>query len=92
MDNISEPEKRRIGNPRNGKSKRFKVGKSYFLGIGINEYQQVPKLRSARKDAEDIAHLLTTRYDVSEENIYTLYDQQASWQGIERCLEMLRDK
>lgn len=91
MDATSESAERGIGSPRNHQRNRFKVGTSYFLGIGINAYRQVPQLRNAKKDVQDIVQLLTKKYDLSEQNAYTLYDQQASWQGIIQGLEKLRD-
>lgn len=92
MDTTSGAEERGIRSPIKHQKHRFKVGTSYFLGIGINAYRYVPQLRNAKQDVEDLAHLLESKYDVTQENTYTLYDQQASWQGIVRCLEKLRDR
>lgn len=54
------------------------TGITYFLGIGIDEYQHWPRLRNAVRDVHSISELLISDYGVTPEHSYTLFDQQAS--------------
>ncbi|MBI4384658.1 MAG: SUMF1/EgtB/PvdO family nonheme iron enzyme [Nitrospinae bacterium] len=38
------------------------TGRYYAIVIGINEYQHLPKLQTAKKDAEDVARLLREKF------------------------------
>ncbi|MCB0594706.1 MAG: caspase family protein, partial [Phaeodactylibacter sp.] len=52
------------------------VGKSWFFGIGINDYQHFPPLNNAVRDVESILQLLREQYDIDEAKILT--DGQAT--------------
>ena len=66
------------------------IGKSWFLGIGINEYQHFPPLNNAVRDVEAILKLLREQYDIDEAKILT--DGQATRRSILRKLEELSRK
>ena len=61
-------------------TKRF--GKSYFLGIGIDEYTTFPKLNNAVKDVKDIAAKLVQDYDIEAPQIELLLDDVATRKNI----------
>ncbi|MEO0873526.1 MAG: caspase family protein, partial [Bacteroidota bacterium] len=65
------------------------TGITYFLGIGIDEYQHWPRLRNAVRDVHSISELLISDYGVTPEHSYTLFDQQASRAAIIELLEDL---
>ena len=66
------------------------IGESWFLGIGINEYQHFPPLNNAVRDVEAILKLLREQYDIDEAKILT--DGQATRRSILRKLEELSRK
>lgn len=92
MHNNPLQHQRGIGRTSQGGKRRLSLGESYFVGIGINEYQHFSKLGKARKDVEDMAELLEKKYDIQQQYIFTLYDQQASWRQIIQQFEKLRNK
>ena len=51
------------------------TGKNHALIIGINDYNNWPKLQSPVKDAEQIAKILTNKYDFKKTNIDLLTDK-----------------
>lgn len=67
------------------------VGKSWFLGIGINSYTApLPALHNARKDIEDIVQLLSDRYELDE--AITLFDGEATRNAIMDRLQHLDEQ
>ena len=66
------------------------VGKSWFFGIGINDYQHFPSLNNAVRDVKAILEVLQERYDINEAE--TLTDGQATRRNILRKLEKLSKK
>ncbi len=62
----------------------------HALVIGINRYKHWRSLRQAREDAQNVAALLRSRYGFRA--VTTLYDGQASLQGIVRELRVLTRK
>lgn len=63
------------------------VGKSWFFGIGINQYQHFENLNNAVKDVKDVLELLRQRYDLDE--AITLFDEAATRTNIIGQLERL---
>ncbi len=55
-------------------------GKSWALVIGIDAFQAAPPLSTARRGAEAVADLLTSRYRFDK--VTTLYDEAATQQSI----------
>ncbi|MCB9290358.1 MAG: FKBP-type peptidyl-prolyl cis-trans isomerase [Lewinellaceae bacterium] len=66
-------------------------GRSWFLGIGINEYKEFPGLNNAVKDVQDIEALLLDKYDLDPENVILLLDQNASEENIIDQLDYLTE-
>ena len=62
---------------------------SWAVVIGIDEYQHWPKLSYAANDARGIKELLIKRFKFKEENIFSLYNEQATRANI---LSLLNDK
>ncbi len=62
----------------------------HALVIGINRYKHWRGLRQAREDARGVAELLESRYGFK--SVTTLYDQQATLQGMVRALRVLTRK
>ena len=63
--------------------------KSWFLGIGINAYAEFPKLLNAVKDIKEVKDILVEKYDVDEEHVLTLFDQDATKENIIDTLDDL---
>ncbi|MEA3280703.1 MAG: caspase family protein, partial [Thermodesulfobacteriota bacterium] len=55
--------------------KVYKTGENHALIIGINGYNHWPKLKSPVKDAEEIAKILTDKYNFKKKNIVLLTDK-----------------
>lgn len=53
-------------------------GKTYFLGIGINKYDNFSQLNNTKKDIEDILSVLTKDYQFEKDNVVTLFDMDAT--------------
>ncbi|MEZ4990878.1 MAG: DnaJ C-terminal domain-containing protein [Saprospiraceae bacterium] len=57
-------------------------GSSWFFAIGINEYQEFPKLNNAVKDIENVRDLLTEKYDLDPNCIILLTNEAATRENI----------
>jgi hypothetical protein len=66
-------------------------GKNYLLMIGVNKYTNWNQLHNAVKDCEDIAQTLTTYYQFSEENVVSLFNEDATRENILETLETLQE-
>lgn len=64
-------------------------GQSWFLGIGINQYQYFSNLNNAVKDVQDMANLLQSYYGLESKNKILLFDEQASRKNIITHLDKL---
>lgn len=53
------------------------AGKSWFFGIGINEYQHFSNLNNAVKDVKDLIILLQEQYGLDPDLVVTLFDEAA---------------
>lgn len=65
------------------------AGRSWFFGIGINEYQEFPNLNNAVKDVRDIRELLRDMYDLPDEHTFLLFDEEANGENIIDQLDQL---
>ncbi|MCB9352591.1 MAG: caspase family protein [Lewinellaceae bacterium] len=72
--------------------RRAKEGKSWFFGIGIDEYQHFSNLNNAVKDVNDLVILLQEQYDLNAENTWLLFDKEATYRNIIHKLEELVKK
>lgn len=68
------------------------TGTSYFLGIGINQYESFPKLRNALRDVIDFRNLLVERYAFDIANTWLLTNQQANRAAIVDWLHYIFQK
>lgn len=64
-------------------------GQSWFLGIGINQYQYFSNLNNAVKDVQDMANLLQRYYGLKPKNKILLFDEEASRKNIITHLDKL---
>ncbi len=62
---------------------------NHLLGIAINDYKYCPKLQNAVKDVKDFVDLMKTQFSFHENNITTLYDNEATGSNIVRALDKL---
>lgn len=62
-------------------------GKSYFLGIGINEYLHFTPLVNAVDDVKDVLHTLQEAYDIDE--AFLLFNSDATRKNIIKQLDKL---
>ena len=67
-------------------------GRSWFLGIGINQYRNFPSLTNAVKDVKDLVLLLQTEYDLLPEYTFTLFDEAATRRNIIVTLDDLQGR
>ena len=66
-------------------------GKNYILLIGINKYDNWTPLHNAVKDCKDIAGTLTSYYQFEDENVITLFNDEASRENILETFESLQE-
>lgn len=66
--------------------------KNFLMVIGINNYQNWPKLNNAIKDASDVASTLIGKYNFEFDNIIMLKDEQATRANIYNSLRGLIEK
>ncbi len=68
------------------------TGKSWFFGIGINQYRhkEIPNLNNAVGDVKAVLSLLEEKYELDE--AITLFDGEATRSNILREFEKLADK
>ena len=64
-------------------------GKSWFFGIGINDYVEFDNLSNAVRDVQTIQSILTTTYDIDESCVIQLFNQEATEEGIIQKLDYL---
>lgn len=72
-----------------GTSKRINLGRSWFLGIGINNYVHWSALNNAVRDVQAVKKLLVEEYDVEEDFCSLITNEQATEEGIMRELDRL---
>lgn len=68
------------------------IGKSWFLGVGINHYLDFSPLNNAVKDVKDLLILLQDQYGFDPQQVITLFDQEASRENIIDQLDTLVEK
>lgn len=66
--------------------------KNYLMVIGINNYQNWPRLNNAIRDASDVASTLISKYNFEFDNIIMLKDEQATRSNIYNSLRGLIEK
>ncbi len=64
-------------------------GSNYLLAIAIDRYEHGPPLYNAVSDAEAFIHLLTSQYDFAPENVFVLFDTQATERAIHDVFKKL---
>ncbi len=72
--------------------KKTYVGENYLLVIGVNDYQSWTPLYNAVKDCRDIVRTLTLEYQFDPQNVYTLFNNEATRENILEILENLQEK
>lgn len=85
---MSNQEKRGLGLQADAPEER-PSGRSWFLGIGINTYENFSDLNNAVKDVQDLIALLRERYQLESDRILTLYDKEATRRNIIRTFDRL---
>ncbi len=70
----------------------FVIGKSWFLGIGIDTYAHWRQLNNAVRDMEVIYQLLVKEYDVDPDHSLIIRNEEATEDGIIRHLQKLVDE
>ena len=68
------------------------LGNLHLLAIGVNDYVYWPKLRTAVNDAEAFTKILITDYGFLQENVKTLYNQDATESNIIKNLRYFAEK
>ena len=64
-------------------------GTNYLFAIAIDKYKNVPQLSNCVRDAKDFITVLQNRYVFQQENILTLFDEQATLSQINEKLDEL---
>ena len=57
-------------------------GKHYFLGIGIDAYENFEPLNNAVKDVKDISSILKEKYQFTESEMFLLLNEEANEKNI----------
>ena len=65
---------------------------SWFLGIGIDSYQNFDGLSNAVKGVKEVKDVLLDHYDLDEECVVTLFDKKATKENIIDTLDELGGK
>lgn len=68
------------------------TGKTYFLGIGIDQYQSWSRLHNAVRDVKAVKALLIEDYGLRAEHTFTLFDENATRTAIIHMLEDMADR
>ena len=65
-----------------GKERLMKLesGRSYFIGIGIDNYMNFPELYNAVKDVQEVLSVLLNRYDIDQ--AFECYNEKATREAI----------
>lgn len=63
---------------------------SWAVVIGIDDYLKAPKLKYAVKDARVIAEVLIQNFGFKSENVFQLYNQQATKEEIMKAFDRIR--
>jgi hypothetical protein len=77
--------------PGQGGKGYYPKGDNYLFVVGIDEYQHLPKLFNAVKDAKDIIEVLTSKYQFSKDHLVTLFNEKATQSEIIRQLRTLAE-
>ena len=67
-----------------------RAGKSWFFGIGINQYQHFTNLNNAVKDVKDLISLLQKKYGLEPDYVRSLYNEEASREKIISMFDWLQ--
>lgn len=67
-------------------------GKTYFLGVGVDEYENWPVLHNAVRDVQTIVALLQSEYGVAAENVRLLLNEEATEANIIQAFEALAEQ
>ncbi|MEM6632529.1 MAG: caspase family protein [Bacteroidota bacterium] len=65
---------------------------NYLLAIGIDTYEHVGKLSNAVRDAREVIDALTQHYSFDPEHVYTLFNGEATEDGIIAIFKEMRPK
>ena len=57
-------------------------GQNYVLAIAIDEYKAFPPLFNCVKDAKDLIGLLTSKFQFEKDNVFTLFNEEATEEKI----------
>lgn len=68
------------------------LGKYYFLGIGIDRYQQLPNLFNAVRDVKEVSEILLNKYTFEQQDTILLFDEQATRDNILDTLSRLSEQ
>ena len=67
-----------------------KSGRDYLLLIGVNTYSQWNPLHNAVKDCNDLGNVLTEKYTFDKNNVFRLYNHEATRENILEMFERLQ--
>ncbi len=67
-------------------------GENYLLVIGVNNYRHWSYLNNAVKDCHDIVRTLTQYYMFDPQNVFTLFNEEASRENILEKLEQINNQ
>lgn len=72
----------------------FVVGdaKSYLLIIAVDKYKYWKSLSNPVKDARDLKKVLMEKYGFEQQNVFELYNEEASPENIREAFESLKNK
>ena len=77
--------------PRSKSMKKMPTGRSFFFGIGINQYDFFKELNNAVNDVEKVVDLLQSKYDIEPENTLLISNQNATRKQIITAFDQLKE-
>ena len=86
---MSEHRSFNIPDPRESTKSPLKR-RNYLLAIGIDNYEHVGKLSNAVRDAQQVIHTLTDHYQFDPDQVYTLFNEAATEDGIIAIFKKIR--
>lgn len=88
---MSEHRSFNIPDPREASDKPLERN-NFLLAIGIDDYEHVGKLSNAVRDAEQVIETLTGHYQFDPTHVYTLFNEEATEDGIITIFKQIRPK
>ena len=84
MSQEKQDQKRGVDTGEGPEEGQLPQGRNYLFIVGIDHYNDkaIPRLQNAVKDAKKVLEILVDKYQFDKENLFTLYDGEATQSAI----------